>query len=48
MGLDDLWMPNLRGRIEQQINAVAEGQAQKNEVLGSKDLSSDLKVVMMF
>eukprot|EP00967_Tisochrysis_lutea_P106256 scaffold162749_cov20-Tisochrysis_lutea.AAC.1 len=31
MGLDDLWKPNLRGRIEQQINAVAEGRAQKDQ-----------------
>ena len=32
MGLDNLWKPNLRGRIEQQINAVAEGRAQKDQV----------------
>ncbi|KAF5837281.1 DNA topoisomerase [Dunaliella salina] len=35
MGLDDLWKPNLRGRIEQQINAVAEGRAQKDQVLAN-------------
>jgi DNA topoisomerase-3 len=33
MGLENLWLPTLRGIIEQNINAVAQGRRSKEEVL---------------
>jgi hypothetical protein len=35
MGLDNLWKPDLRGRIEQGISQIARGQVAKDTVSGS-------------
>jgi hypothetical protein len=34
MGLDNLWKPDLRGRIEAGINRIAAGQVGKEVILG--------------
>jgi DNA topoisomerase-3 len=34
MGLDNLWKPDLRGRIEQGISRIAAGQVTKDTVRG--------------
>jgi hypothetical protein len=35
MGLDNLWKPDLRGRIEQGISRIAAGQVTKDTVSGN-------------